>query len=506
MKIGIVGGGIGGMMTALLLAEQGRQTVIYERQESLGGRLAYEGDGLQYRIDRGPTIVLLPQMLKSLLAEAGIGESDCELLECDPLYNIHYADGKVLTKYRNPAQMAEELERVFPGEGAGVHRYLNELGELFEAGKAQFLQRSFVRKREFFSGRNLRLLGKLRVHLSARQLAARYFRQEQAIDAFSLQTLYVGGLPAGSPSLYTFIPYAEHAFGIWYLRGGYAGLSGLLAHRLTEAGVEVRTGAGGFVREIVTRQGKVQAIETHDGLRHLHSQVIFNGDFPYLPALLPSEKLQPRREYVPSSGSILLYIGADRRWGGEQHKDVETGKVLAHQFFLPPSLTSSLERLKSGQADTSGEVPAYYVFNPCALDAGAAPEGHSVLYVLIPMPLRSAAVDGKRTDEQWREIGERLAQRVLDDAEQRAFPGLRAAIRWKKLRTPADGEAEGWYRGGSFGIAPTWLQSGAFRPQMVPYHHLSGLYSVGASIHPGGGIPIVMQGAKLLADHLQSGG
>lgn len=503
MSVGIIGGGVGGMMTALLLARQGKQAVLYERHTTLGGRLAYETDGLNYRIDRGPTIVLLPQMLLSLLSEAGIAESEVELMLCDPLYYIHYADGSRLTKYRDAQRMAEELERLFPGEGAGVQRYMSDMTALFSAAKAQFLERSFLRKREFFTPRNLGLLGKLQVHLSARQLAGRYFSREQAIDAFSLQTLYVGGMPSGSPSLYTFIPYAEHAFGIWYMRGGYAGLAELLGDRLQDAGVEVRLGASGEIDEIVARQGKVSALRTKAGVEHRHNTVVFNGDYPHLAPLLPGVKLpDTRKDYAPSSGTIMIYIGADRRWGAagdHVSTDSTDQSVNMHQFFLPSSLTASLKRLARGEMPGEAEeAPAYYVFNPCALDDQAAPPSHSVLYVLIPFPLSS---ERRLSAEEWRERGEQLAEKVLADAESRAFPGLRAAIRWQSIRTPADGEAEGWYRGGSFGIAPTWLQSGVFRPQIVPYK-IDGLYSVGASIHPGGGIPIVMQGAKLVADHI----
>lgn len=502
MNVGIIGGGVGGMMTALLLARQGKQAVLYERQAALGGRLAYETNGEHYRIDRGPTIVLLPQMLQSLMAEAGIAESEVELMLCDPLYHIHYGDGTRLTKYRDSERMAEEMERLYPGEGAGVRRYLSDMKALFSAAQSQFLERSFVRRREFFTPRNLGLLSKLQVHLSARQLAGRYFNREQAIDAFSLQTLYVGGMPSGSPSLYTFIPYAEHAFGIWYVRGGYAGLSEVLARRLQDAGVEVRLGEEGEIGEIIARHGKVHGLRTKTGTEHRHDTVVFNGDYPHLAHLLPGVKLPARREYVPSSGTIMIYVGTDRRWG-EKDKAVHTNStdqsVIMHQFFLPSSLTASLKRLERGEMPASSdEAPAYYVFNPCALDGQAAPPSHSVLYFLIPIPLTSK---WRLSAEQWRERGAQMAEKVLADAESRAFPGLRASIRWQSVRTPADGEAEGWYRGGSFGIAPTLLQSGVFRPQMIPYK-INGLYSVGASIHPGGGIPIVMQGAKLVADHI----
>ncbi|MGB6408615.1 MAG: phytoene desaturase, partial [Planococcus donghaensis] len=76
------------------------------------------------------------------------------------------------------------------------------------------------------------------------------------------------------------------------------------------------------------------------------------------------------------------------------------------------------------------------------------------------------------------------------------------AVEWMEVRTPSEAEAFGLFKGGSFGIGPTLFQSGVFRPQVKPFK-TDGLYAVGASVHPGGGIPIVMQGAKLLAEQIQ---
>ncbi|PZD94076.1 phytoene desaturase [Paenibacillus sambharensis] len=517
MRLGIVGGGVGGMMTALYQAAKGMPITLYERSELMGGRLAYETDGGAYRIDRGPTIVLLPDMLKSRLMEAGIPEERIPLVPLDLMYRIHYADGTVLTKYRDKERMEEELERLHPGEGKAFRRYMADMEPRFIEARQAFLERAFLRKRDFFTPRNLRLLGRMQVFKSASRLADYYFRTEKAADAFSLQTLYVGGLPFGTPSLYSFIPYAEHADGIWYWKGGYGALAGLLEEKVRAAGVDVRTGEEGSVKQIVTGTGRVSGLVTEDGVYHKHEAVVYNGDFPGLHRLLDRTETDiPIRKFKPSSGCVLIYLGCSTRWGhgrkavsgpgaeGQTGRTATDWSVTVHQYFLPRSLRASLRRIAStGRPPAEREeIPAYYIFNPCAVDPEAAPAGESVLYVLIPMPV---ACDGERSGNagvEWKQAAEQLADRVLADAEERAFPGLRESIRWKSVRSPADGAAEGWHGGGAFGIAPTLNQSGVFRPQIVPYP-VRGLYSVGASVHPGGGIPIVMQGARLLADQLE---
>ncbi|WP_424768090.1 phytoene desaturase family protein [Paenibacillus sp. sgz302251] len=493
MEVAVIGGGIGGMISALLLARAGAQVTIYERKEQLGGRLAFE-KGHNYQIDQGPTIVLLPEMLRTIVREAGIADDEYELLQCDPMYRLHYPDGSVLTKWTDTDRMAEELAAVSPSDSRAFRRYMQDMAPVFQEGKEAFLEKPFLQRRTFFSWRNMKLLAKLRVYRNVRQMAQSYFGNKQVIDAFSLQTLYIGGMPTGSPSLYTFIPYAEHAFGIWYVKGGYASFVDVLERALDRENVKIHKGAKGAVRQIATANGAVNGLLLEDGTRHSCETVIYNGDFPHLAPMLQgvAEPIK-KRDFTPSSGCILVYVGVNKRWkaGGE-------GRTT-HQFVLPDDLPDSLQSIAARKRfpDETEGLPAYYLFNPCEIDEEAAPPGETVLYILIPTPIPVEPY----SNFDWDQESSHIVDRVLADADQRLFPGLNDAMIWKKIRTPKDGANEGWFMGGSFGIAPTWAQSGAFRPQFAPYK-IQGLYSVGASIHPGGGVPIVMQGAKMLVDHL----
>lgn len=486
MNAAIIGGGIGGMTTALMLAGRGVSVTIYERSDRLGGRLAYQ-EGGEFRIDRGPTIVLLPETILEVLAECGIGREELELLPCDPMYRIHYADGTAFNKWRSMAKQVEEIRNVFSKEeGEGFERYMNDMGDLFRRGKKAFLERTFLRKRDFYTVRNLGLLAKVRAYRSVRDIASRYFRSEKLRDAFSLQTLYIGGAPFQVPGLYTLLPYAEHAFGVWYLKGGNASLAGVLEKELRRQGVTIHLNHA--VTELIV-EGKNCTGLVSGGERRMHDAVVYNGDFPGMASLLPKRQAKATpfgrhrgREYVPSSGCLLLYIGTNRRWPASE----------THQFFLSASLTEGLrEVFEKGMLPAE---PSFYVFNPSRIDEDAAPPGKSVLYVLVPVP------SGEGID--WSSEAGPLADCVLEQAEARGFEGLRDSIEWLDMRTPDDARRDGLYRGGSFGIAPILSQSALFRPQVVPYP-IAGLYAVGASLHPGGGIPIVMQGARLLVNQME---
>lgn len=161
-----------------------------------------------------------------------------------------------------------------------------------------------------------------------------------------------------------------------------------------------------------------------------------------------------------------------------------------HQFFMGEHFDQHMKEVF--QTKTIPQDPSFYTFNPSIIDRSLAPEGCSVLYMLIPVPSGDHINWEEETD---------FVEKMVDRLEKRGFPRLRESIVWKKIRTPNDSLREGLFEGGGFGLAPNLFQSGVFRPQ-VKAADTDNLYAVGASIHPGGGVPIVMQSAKLMASVL----
>ncbi|GAE27759.1 squalene synthase [Halalkalibacter wakoensis JCM 9140] len=474
MKNVIVGGGVGGMITALYLNKMGEEVTILEEKSRLGGRLAFvEQEG--YKIDEGPTIVLLPHMIKEILSEVDISEDEYELVRVDPLYKLSYPDGSHFMKWSDTNKQLAEISQKYSGEEAGFEQYLTEMHERFNEGKKAFLDKSFVQKREFWTMKNVKTLYKLKAYRTVKQLANDYFTHQRLIEAFSFQTLYIGGAPFQSPALYSLVPFSEHVHGIWYVKGGYASLVELFERKLRERGVEILLNKK--VEQIKTR-GQISTGVMLEGEHMQADRVIFNGDFPLMNQLVKEKK---KEKYIPSSGCLLIYLGLN-----QVYKEANV-----HQFLMNDDLEEHMrEVFVSKQLPKN---PSIYAFHPSIIDPTLAPEGKGVLYLLIPVPAGESV--------KWDQIDD-YVDRLIEKVESRAFPGLRNAIEWKKIRTPADAQVDGLYQGGSFGIAPTLTQSGVFRPQLKPYPY-ENVYAVGASIHPGGGVPIVMQGAKLLANHIK---
>lgn len=467
--VAIIGAGIGGMISALLLRNLGFQVTIYEKESKLGGRLAFvEKDG--YKIDKGPTIVLLPEMLVSILKYAGIKETDYELLPLDTMYSLHYQDGTTYTKFRDVEKQKEEIEKISPEDVKGFTRYMVDMENRFAIGKEAFLEKSFVKKSTFWTAKNIQSLLKLKAYETTRKNANRYFSSEKLQEAYTLQTLYIGGNPFSSPAMYNLIPFSEHAHGIHYIKGGYASLVEVIQKKLLKSGVKIFTNSN--VEQIVTEDYQAKALKVNGNV-HTYDAILLNGDFPNMLPLLDEKK-----KYEPSSSCLLFYFGLNKKY--------DTSNV--HQFFMSSDFSKHMRQVFKEKVVPTD--PSFYTFNPSVMDESLAPDGKSVLYVLVPVPA------GDHID--W-DNEKDFINGMLEQLEKRAFPQLRKSVEWMEIRTPKEAMVEGLFQGGSFGIGPSLFQSGVFRPQVKPFHY-ENIYAVGASIHPGGGIPIVMQGAKLAVD------
>ncbi|PRO66751.1 phytoene desaturase family protein [Alkalicoccus urumqiensis] len=473
MKTIICGAGLGGLVTALYELKAGNDVEVFEKDSRTGGRLRYrERDG--HRIDEGPTIVLLPDMIKDILSELHL-EKEIQLVRIDPLYPMHFKNGPSFLKWSDSFKQEQEIERHFPGESGGYKKYVREMNDSFLQGKQSFLDHSFADPKNFWTAGNVKTLLKLRAYQSVRKQSARYFRSTQLQEAFSLQSLYIGGSPSATPAMYSLVSYSEHAHGIWYVYGGYASLAEKLETAVRERGGTVHLNEG--VEKVLTKEHSAYGVETETGA-YYGDRVILNGDFPGAEKLLPEKK---KRSYTPSSGCLLFYIGLNEK----------PACSYVHQFYMGGGLDSHMNAMFKN--DTFADDPSFYVFHPGLIDDSLAPEGRFTLYVLVPVPDAS-----KKTKDEYEEYADKIRENIYMQID----PDLKRKIIWEEQKTPFEAEQEGLFEGGSFGIAPTLLQSGVFRPQLKAAGW-ENVYAVGASVHPGGGVPIVMNGAKILNDILR---
>jgi phytoene desaturase len=199
MKVAVIGAGIGGLAAALRLRVLGYDVAVYEKNERVGGRCNLLEDG-GYRFDVGPSLLLMPDVFRELFAFAGADfDERVTLVKMEPNYRATFADGTTLDVSSDLARMVPQLEAIEPGVAGRYYAFLADARRKYRHGRHEFVEKNFLKASDFFTPRNLRLLGTLGATQKLYAHVARFFRDERLRQVFSMQSMYLGISPSRRP-------------------------------------------------------------------------------------------------------------------------------------------------------------------------------------------------------------------------------------------------------------------------------------------------------------------
>ena len=276
----VIGAGLGGLAAAIRLRHRGYEVTVLERHAVPGGRCGlWESEG--FRFDTGPTLLLMVEYLHALFRDVGRPlEAYLDLVQLDPNYRVHYADGRTLDVTSRLNAMLQEVERVEPGAGPRLLRFLAATSRLYRVGLDGFVDRNVHQRRDFLSLRNAALLIRGGAMRRLDRMVAGFFRSDELRHTFSFQSLYLGLSPFEAPAIYGLLPYAEVAGGLYFPLGGMHALPRALARLATELGVRVRYRSD--VVALERENGRITAAQLADGTRLPADLVLANADLPYV--------------------------------------------------------------------------------------------------------------------------------------------------------------------------------------------------------------------------------
>lgn len=480
MKALVIGGGLGGMASALRLRAQGYQVQMLERAPALGGRAqVFERDG--FRHDAGPTVVTAPFLFDELFDLFGERRTDhIEFRPLTPWYRFRFADGDTFDYGGTIEDTEREIARLSPDDVQGYRNLVQHSKQLYDLGFDELSAKPFHRLGLMI--KNLPALARLRGDRSVWSMVCQFLKHDKLRQAFSIQPLLVGGNPFNTTSIYALIHYLERAHGIHFAMGGtgaiVAGLEGLMRRQ----GIDIQTNA--TVAQLTYQGRQVTGAQLESGEQVQADLVVFNGDPMHLYRhMLPDQtlplSLRLKRKSKLSMGLYVLFFGTDKQypevahhtiWLGQRYKellsDIFDRKTLAEDFSL-------------------------YVHRPTATDPSFAPAGKDSFYVLAPVPNQQGNVD-------WSVMEPKLRQRIIQALDETMLPGLTESIRAEFAMTPDDFAQDYLsHQGAGFSIAPLFTQSAWFR-----FHNRSeafdNLLLAGAGTHPGAGMPGVLSSAKVV--------
>jgi phytoene desaturase len=478
-QVVVVGAGLAGLSAALHLAGRGRQVTVVERDPHAGGRVG-RLDTRGYRIDTGPTVLTMPDIIDDTFA--AVGESTAqrlELLRVDPSYRASFADGSGLDVHSDSDQMAAAV-REFAGASAadGYLRLRAWLTRLYEVEFDGFIGANFDSPLSLLTPQ----LAKLTAMGGFRRwdhVVKRFITDERLRRIFTFQALYAGVPPQDALAVYAVIAYMDTIAGVYFPRGGMRALPDAMAAAASDAGVEFRYSS--TVTELERSGDRVTAVHTDRDERIECDAVVLTTELPQTYALLgrtPRRPLQVRM--APSA--VVVHVGCAALAPSVAHHNILFGEAWAETFD---------DIIDGGRVMRD---PSLLVTRPTAGDSSLAPTGRDLLYVLAPAPnLASGPID-------WSVNGPGYADRMIGTVRERLLPDL-AGAEILDVVTPADWARQGMTAGTPFALAHTFAQTGPFRPANT-VRGVSNAVLAGSSTTPGVGVPTTMLSGRLAADRI----
>ena len=481
-RVAIVGAGPGGLAAAMILAGSGARVTVHERNADAGGRTrVLHGEG-GYRFDLGPTFFLYPRILGEIFARCGARlEDEVELIRLDPQYRLVFEGDRTITVDATPDldRMEAEIAKIDPADARGLRAFMSENRAklaLFEP----VLRRAMGSPRDLVRPDMLRALRMLRPHLSVDGDLKRYFRDPRTRLAFTFQSKYLGMSPFRCPSLFSILSFLEYEHGVFHPRGGCGAVSEAMQRVAERMGVEFRFDEP--VDRIAFEDRRAVGVEA-GGRRHAADAVVVNADFAHaMPQLVP-EALRPEwndRKIAKarySCSTFMLYLGIEGPLPELPH----------HTILLARDYQRNLAEIETGRLP---DDPSIYVQHATATDATLAPAGHSTLYVLVPVPNLRGEVDWAAEAPRYRALAFRRLEAL-------GLKDLQPRIRTERMLTPRqwqDDHAVGF--GATFNLAHDLGQMLYFRPRNR-FGKGQGVYLVGGGTHPGSGLPVIYESARI---------
>jgi phytoene desaturase len=511
-RVVVIGAGVGGMAVAARLAVRKHEVTIVEQSSTHGGKLTrYERDG--YVFDTGPSLFTLPAVYRDLfLKTGGPLEEAVDLQPVEPAFAYHFADGSSVTVPGvDPAKAAIAFGEAFGGSAEDDWRRLIERGgRMWRITREPFLQSPLTGWRNLLSlakdPNDVRTVAPM---TSLRDLGKEYlsdWRLRQVLDRYAT---YTGSDPRRAPAVLATVPYMEQTFGAWHLGGGLGTLADALAQRCVERGVTMRFDSD--VTRIDMVDGRVSGVTLADGEHLPAGIVVANADAQHVYGDLLDDRRAERavrdlRKTTPSLSGFVLLLAVRGRTPGLQH----------HNVWFPADYDGEFDAI-FGRRPHPVHDPAIYVCAPD--DPRMRPDDDSESWFVLVNAPRHGEVTSRRmgghgevtsgrmgghgdgtdgtVDWDLPGLAESYADHILATLAARGTD-VRDRIAWREIRTPADLMRATRAPGGSiYGTSSNGSRAAFQRP--ANQSPIPGLYLVGGSSHPGGGLPLVGMSAEIVA-------
>lgn len=489
-KISVIGAGIGGMSAAARLAKQGHQVTVFENSDQSGGKCRTEWFG-DYAFDTGPSLLTLPAVFRDLFLKTGKRiEHVLDISPVDPAFNYNFADGSKVTfpNLSNP-KTYKEIEKSFGiSASEGWRQIIDRSEKMWEASRDSFIESELTSIWPLLLRKNLiNQINQISPFTSLRGLSEKLKLDPHLKMIIDRYATYTGSDPRSAPAVLLTIAFVESTFGAWHVKGGIGQLSVALEQRCRDLGVDFQFKS--LVTKILVERNKVEGLVLNDG-NVVHSDlVVSNSDAEYtFNSLIDNEVTSARSERkklkaaTKSLAGFSLLLGLDN----SKSKSVE---INHHNVYFPENYDLEFDQIFTQKVPVTD--PTIYLCAPkdSSMVKGADKEAW---FVLVNAPRHEP-----ESGWDWKHGGQEYAQKIINKMDNLGL-NVTNRLDFMEYRTPADLEKYAMAPGGSiYGTSSNSPVSAFLRARNRS--KVKGLFCVGGSAHPGGGLPLVGISAEIVA-------
>ena len=489
-KISVVGAGIGGMSAAARLAKQGHQVTVFENSDQSGGKCRTEWFG-DYAFDTGPSLLTLPAVFRDLFLKTGKRiEHVLDISPVDPAFNYNFADGSKVTfpNLSNP-KTYQEIEKSFGISASQSWRQIIERSEkMWEASRDSFIESELTSIWPLLLRKNLiNQINQISPFTSLRSLSEKLNLDPHLKMIIDRYATYTGSDPRSAPAVLLTIAFVESTFGAWHIKGGIGQLSVALEQRCRDLGVDFQFKS--LVTKILVERNKVEGLVLSEGKIIKSDLVVSNSDAEYtFNSLIGNEVSSARGERrklksaTKSLAGFSLLLGLDN----SKSKPVD---VDHHNVYFPENYDLEFDQIFTQKVPVTD--PTIYLCAPkdSSMVKGADKEAW---FVLVNAPRHEP-----ESGWDWKDGGQEYAQKIISKMDDLGL-NVTNRLDFMEYRTPADLENYAMAPGGSiYGTSSNSPVSAFLRARNRS--KVKGLFCVGGSAHPGGGLPLVGISAEIVA-------
>lgn len=482
MKAIVIGGGLGGLSTAIRLANAGYEVDVFESGSGPGGKLN-EKTISNYRFDLGPSLFTMPNLVDELFIEAGEDPRQYfNYSKLDTICNYFYEDGTIFKSYADPSKFENELYRIFKLNKNTFKSYFKTIRDIYSITAHIFIFKSLHKVRSYTNWKTLKSVFQLpfiRSGITMNKMNTTFFSDPRLVQYFNRYATYNGSNPYKAPGTINLISHLEHEMGAYIPKGGMYAITKSVYDLACRKGVSFHFNEP--VEEILISNKKAVGVRTIQST-HYGDVVISNMDiFHTYRKLLPNLKAPEKILKQEKSSSALIFY-----WGINTHfKELGLHNILFSNDYK--------KEFKSIWEDkTVDDDPTVYINITSKYETTDAPQGSENWFVMINVPHNSG--------QNWELLKQDARKNIITKINRVLKTNIENHIVVEDSLDPITIESKtSSYKGALYGNASNNALAAFLRHSNFS-KTIKGLYFCGGSVHPGGGVPLAILSGKITAD------